>query len=108
MTLGSFVDAVTLTVGHRSLLRENIDNLTMVHYRELLPGKGTPRIGSGGLDYAEVGIKYRHAEESEDGGNGVARNELQCEPCVLCRLDGSNILMRGCDSEKKHHREDGK
>lgn len=86
---------MTLTVGHRSLLRANIDNLTMVHYRELMSGKGTPRLGSGGLDYAEVGIKYRHGRESEDGGDGVARNELQCEPRVTGGLNGPNILMRG-------------
>ncbi|KAK1825799.1 hypothetical protein QBC39DRAFT_270306 [Podospora conica] len=91
-TLGSFVDTVTLSVGHRSLPRGNIDNLAMVHYREL-SAKGSPRIGSGGLDYAEVGIKYHQDDESGEGDDGVARNELQCAKLLYQKLEDMRMEL---------------
>ena len=76
--MSKFIDTVTIAVGHRSLSRTNVDSISMVHYRELLPGDGTPRIGTNALDHAELGIVYRHDEESDDRDHGVVRNEFQC------------------------------
>ena len=71
------IDTITLTVGHRGLSRTNVDSLSILHYREPVAGDGTPRFGSGGMDYAELGILYRN--ESTGSQQGVSRNELQCK-----------------------------